>query len=464
MSDRKVWFSVIGGGLLTCGGLAGLIYMKKDAIEQAEKDVASIHAHIDSARKLIEGTARLEREVIVLREMADVIKTILPNSEDVNNLIRTIYDFADEAEIETKSYKKKANARRQSAGEFDKVSYTLSLEGDIFQFLAFMNLLETHERFIAVPGFRVTAASRRQIEEDGVARHKYTLDIETYKYEQQGSGQPVRIEGYDRKRELLSGEINRRRSALLLASFHYRGPRGRRDPWIDPRVPARSDTSPLSVQDQMELVEDLRLRVVAADAKWDEVQAAENVLASMVKRQELAEMIGYLDEDLRRIDTEGQITYVPAQKRLANEVHLPLDELRKALAEGASVLGPSKEMLAEVRDAMHRHLDLGEYNLALEAFGTVKADLDLLKGDPIREEIAAEILVLAEDATILRDFEKIKLSIEGYAIIEGTPPAVLVNGRSLGVGDKASMELEIFDIRPGEIDFIYRGVILTKFF
>ena len=186
-------------------------------------------------RQTIEGTATLEREVIVLREMSEVIKAILPDSEDVNNLIHTFHEYSGEAGVRTTSYKRKANLRRGKKSDFDEVSYTLTLEGDTFQFLDLLHRIETHSRFIAVPSFKITAATRNQIEKAGLAQHKIQLDLQTYKFEQPKSD-PVRIEGYERKRDLLAGEINRRRQALTLASFNYRGSRGRRDPWIDPRV------------------------------------------------------------------------------------------------------------------------------------------------------------------------------------------------------------------------------------
>lgn len=466
MSERRLWIGLVGGGVLAGAAFGGLIYMKHQDIERAREEVAGLRASIESARKTIEGTAALEREVIVLREMSEVIGTILPTSEEVNNLIHTLHAYSGQAGVRTTSYKRKPDhARGTRKADFDKVAYTLTLEGDTFQFLDMLNRVETHSRFIAVPAFKLTAASRKSVEDDGIARHKIQIDLETYMFEPPNKIKQASIEGFERKRDLLLGEINRRKQALMLASYNYRGPRGRRDPWVDPRVPASvEEESALSVQEQMDLVEEMRQRMDEAHSQWDAVENAENVLAAMIARRDLEEVLALLEEDLRRLENDGLITYVPAQKRLKNDVYDPLDALRRQVAESQGLLGPSKEMLVQVADAMERHIDEGEFELALDTFETIQNSLDLVKGDPVRAQLADRVRQLAEDGQTLLDFQAIQLVIGGVAIIEGMPPAIIINGRSLTIGDLVGNELEIVDIRPGEIDFYFRGLILTKVF
>jgi len=464
MSPKKFWISLAATSIVIGGGAGFMIYTQADKNEAARAHVETIKGQIVKARKTIENTASLEREVIVLREMSEVIKQILPDSEDVNNLIHTLQEYSRESEVKVTSYKRKPD-RARNAADFDKVSYTFTIEGDTFQFLTLLDKVETHGRFMSVPSFRMTAATRKSIEEEGIARHKISLEIETYKFEPPGQSKQVKIEAYDRKRDLLAGEINRRQQALTLRKYNYRGPRGRRDPWIDPRVPASvQDASSLGVQEQMDLVEELRQRMDGALEQWAEVDEAKNVLAAMVSRRDLEETLGLLEEDLRRLEADRVISYIPAQKRLKNDVYDPLEELRVKLTESQGVLGPNKEMLTQVADSMARHIEDGEFDLALDTFDTVRDGLDLVQGDPIREELVLVVRQHADDARTLRDFEKIELDIQGTAIIEGGPPAVVVNGRSLSIGDIVADELEILGIRPNEIDFYFRGVILTRLF
>ncbi|TDJ76374.1 MAG: hypothetical protein E2O39_03305 [Planctomycetota bacterium] len=463
MNERKIMLVTVAGGILLVACISGLIYMKSEEIEKSQQDNENLRSEIKSARVIIGGTADLEREVIVLREMSEVIEAILPNAEDVNNLIRTFHDYMGESGVRATSYKPKSTTRRGSTTAFDKVSYQFSLEGDSFQFLDMLDRIETHSRFIAVPSFKITSASRTQIEADGVAMHKVQLDIETYKYDPKNTVKSVRIEGYDRKRDLLAGEINRRRQALTLSSYNYRGPRGRRDPMVDPRVPANArDASAYTVPEQMEIVTDLAERMEAAELQFEAVETAKNVLAAMVARRDLEEMLAGIEDDLRRLSAEGAITYVPAQKRLTNSVYDPLDELRANLTLSQGLIGPSKEMLTEVHDAMSRYVDHGEYALALETFGTVENSLDLLKGDPVRMGLADQIRELAWESRTLRDFSKIEMTVSGVAIMEGAQPAVVINGRTMTIGDMVNEELEITDIFPDEIEFYFRGLILGR--
>jgi hypothetical protein len=462
---KKKWLGVTGGGIALACTLGYLIYNQIEDINVARAEIDGLNRSIETARNTIEGTAALEREVIVLRELAEVFGTILPNSSNVNKLIGTINGFANEASVEVTAYKTKLDqARRGRAADFDRVAYTFNIEGDAFQFLALLDLLETHRRFIAIPSFKISAATRRQVEEEGFAQHKVKLDIETYKYDPGAQATPVRIEGYDRKRDLLAGEITRRRQGLALTKFKYRGARGRRDPWIDPRVPAFDTMSALSVQQQMDLVEELQGRMKEAASHWDLVSGAENVLAALVERRELEKKLAYIEEDLRRLESDRSITYVPAQKRLKNEVYDTLDRLRRQLSDGQAIIGPAKEMLVEVRDAMRRHLELGEYALALDTYRTVKDDLPAVAGDPIRVELASQIRRLAEDASTLQDFDEIEVAVGGVAIMEGAIPAALINGRAMTLGDMVTDELEVFAIFANEIEFIFRGVILSRVF
>jgi Tfp pilus assembly protein PilO len=461
----KKWAIMVSVSSLLAAGIGFMIYMKIEEVQQARVAVSTLETEISTARNTIAGTAALEREVIVLREVADVIEEILPDSEGVNNLIRTFHEYFGEAQVTATSYKRKPDTSRgRKTGAFDKVAYTLTLEGDIFQFMDLLDRLETHSRFMAVPGFKLTSTDRMQIEDDGFARHRIRLDVETYRYEPQSTSEATSIEAYDRKRDLLAGEINRRRQALTLAQYNYRGSRGRRDPWIDPRVPANATSeSALSVQEQMDLVEDLRLRLIEAEAQWTAMENAENVLAVMIARRDLEEVLLKIEEELRRTEAAVLITYVPAQKRMKVDVYDHLDELRAKVTESTGVLGPSKEALEQIMAAMDRNLEAGEYELALDAFATIERSLPLVKGDPVRTALANQLQERAEDAEILHEFDQIDLDIGGVALIEGLNPSILINSRSLGIGDIIS-ELEILEIRPSEIDFFFRGVILTRVF
>lgn len=462
MSEKRVWIGIIGGTVLIAGGLGALIYFKQADIEQARQEVADLGNEIDSARATIRGTANLEREVIVLREIAEVIDEILPGTEDLNTLIDDFYQYAQDSKVHSTSFKRKPQrVRAGQESDFDKVSYTLTLEGGIFEYLAFLNRIETHSRFMSVPSFKITSTTRQQIARNGQALHRIQIDVETYTYSSKTVATAVGIEGYARKRDLLAGDINRRRKALKLATFHYRGERGRRDPWIDPRVPEVDGSGGPTVQEQALRVEHMAGLVEAANAKWAEVQASDNIIDQMVKKDELAKIVALLDEEIRRVESEDYITYVPAQRRLTVEVYEPREELRQ-LMEQDRMRGPRRAEMEQLIESMLRHIDSGEYDLALVAFNHSKPALDEVQGDPVREDLALELRELALEAETLRDFDAIEINFGGSVIIEGKPPVIIINGLSYGIGDVVLNEIEIADIREDEVDFYFRGFILYR--
>jgi Tfp pilus assembly protein PilO len=349
MNQKRWWIGIIGGGLACAGGLGALIVYQHKCIDEAKAEVAALRGNIDSSRKLIEGTPGLEREVIVLRELTEVMKGILPDNDDVNNLVRTLQTFCDETGLRTTNLKKKNEGGREKT-EFDKVGYTLQLEGDTFQLLKFLDRVETHSRFMRVPNFQVSSNSRGASDKNGTTAHRVQVDVETFVYDPQKDGKQAKIDGYERKRDLLLGEINRRKLALTVSSYIYRGTRGRRDPFIDPRVPVQGDgESALSVQEQMDIVQGLYDRTQVVLGKWEEVKTAENVIVEMMTRAELETLLTKLEEDVRRVEAEKTIRYVPSERRLGNEVSAVITGLRAELTAIAADRGPVKRSSSRSR-------------------------------------------------------------------------------------------------------------------
>jgi Tfp pilus assembly protein PilO len=465
VNERRWWIGIVGGGVLCAAGLGALIWMQRGKIEQSRASVATLKGNIESSRKLIEGTGALEREVIVLRELSEVMKGILPDNDDVNNLVRTLQKFSEDSGVHISGLKPKIIDNKKEKNDFEKVAYTISLDGDAFQFLDFLDLIEGHSRFMRVPNLRITAAQRNQLEKDGVPSHKVTLDVETYVYEPKKDHKQVKIDSYDRKRDLLLGEINRRRDGLAVSTYSYRGARGRRDPWIDPRVPAQTDNpSLLSVQEQMDTVQKLFEKTQAVLAKWEQVKVAENVIVEMMTRAEMDESLTALETEVASVVAGKQIVYVPSERRLQLEVVEPLNELRTTLSQSETAKGPSEQQLREIETAMVNHQKAAEYKQMLDAFSAIDNRLTLVENDALRKPLVDRLRDLAYEARTVLDFEKVKLEIGGIVLIEGADPVALINGKSLGIGDMLGDELVVRAIHRDEVEFIFRGVIFARRF
>jgi Tfp pilus assembly protein PilO len=463
-TPRRTWLSIAGASALGMAGVGWMIWTEHDSIETARADVAAMRAEIDAARKLLGGTAALEREVIVMRETEEAIEEILPDEQDVNNFVRDLRRFEEDSGVRITGLKRKDQTSQKKQGDaFDKVVYEVTFEADAFQLLAFVDLIESHARFTRVPSFSLQAAPRKQVEDKGAPAHKVKLEVETYVYRRQEGPAPAKIEGYARKRELLLGEISRHRQALAIDTYRYRGARGRRDPWVDPRIPVASqDPSALPVQEQSQIVDDLIARVGEVQALWADVQAATTVVIEMQLRAELEPKLAALEEEVRRHGAEGTISFKPAQRRLELDVQQPLVEMRQALIASTGGNGPTVDELRELLATMKRHLAAGEPELSLHAYATVEPNLDFAAEDPLRKGLVDALRRASEEARILSDFARLDVKIQGVLIADGTPPVALINGRAISEGDLVNDELVVRGIRQGEIEFIFRGVKVLR--
>ncbi len=465
MIDRKFWTILGAIFVLLASGLSYAIVAQQEHITERRGAVDRLTQDIKTARQTITETPSLIKDVIVLRELAVVFEEILPTTDGASNLIKNFYNYSREAGVDPDSFKDQTSRQdKKSQSDFYRFSYTLEMTGDTFQFMEFLNRIETHSRFMAVPNYRLTAGTRKNMEEMGFAQHKIKMEVETYVYQPKTKAKAVAIDNYDRKRDLLMGEINRRRQALRLHTFQYRGARGRRDPWVDPRVSVEENPSGLSIVEQKAKVDELAAMLTSATGQWERVQNAENILERMMEKRGVIETMANIDEELRRIDNDGLVTYPLAAKRLQIEVRDPLQALHGALDDTNNIQGPLKEELEQVVTHMRKNIESGEFSLALQDYNSIKAGLELVQGDPVRMELAELLNVLAEEADILREFEAIEISFSGQALIEGHAPAVLLNGKTLKVGDMLQPGVEIIAIRPFEVDFAFRGVVLTRSF
>jgi hypothetical protein len=184
----------------------------------------------------------------------------------------------------------------------------------------------------------------------------------------------------------------------------------------------------------------------------------------MMARDDLEKMLALLEEDVRRVQKDTAIRYVPSQRRLQLEVVDVLFALRKELSTSEGGRGPSMEKLREVLEAMIRHMEREEFELMLDTFRLVDEQLSYVEKDALRKPFVQELRNLARIARTVLEFDRIDIKVGGVAIMYGAPSMALLNGRALGVGDMLGNELLIRDIRPDEIEFIYRGIVLARRF
>ena len=466
MSSKQKWIAFIAGSVLVAIGAGALIYMQRQTLDENRAKAEALRGEIDQGRELVAGTPELEREVIIQRETDAVIKEILSEESDVIALSKTINDYAASAGVFMRGVKKqKDNSRGKAKGskDFDRVGYTIQFDGDAFQLLSLLNAFETHKRFISVTSFKLTSAKRAATDRGELPLHSITLDLETYVYHPKQGAKEARIDHYDRKRDMLLAEIQKRSDGLRVPAYEYRGPRGRRDPWIDPRLPVTGPEPILSIEEQIQIVEELEGKVDRLFELWEAVEGADNLIAEMKARAAIEEAIIDMEEELRRVEGENTIIFGPLVVKLDNVIVGGVANIKKKVAGGGQT-GPTEDEIAQVTQAVTNHIQREEYSLALQAFNAMEPRLVRAERDPNKSDLVADLRDLAGKAQTVLDFSAIEMSIGGVAVMEGARPVALINGESISSGEFLDMtgDLYVNDIRPHEIEFVYRGVTLVR--
>ncbi len=471
MSSRNVWLTLVIGSIVICGSLGGLVHVARQDIELAQVDLHTLQDQVTVARSTTSQTPKLERDVIVLRELSSFVEETLPSTEDLTRLIEDLKEYLQEADVEVESFGLRPNrpsALTQNTG-IDRIGYTLTFEGGLFELMTFLSRIESDERFMAVRSFKLVSTSREALERDGRALHHIQVDIETYTYRPEDTVAEASIDGYERKRGLLVGDIGTRGKALRPSVYRFEGDRGRRDPWVDLRVPALGEEGGPSVQEQVQFVESLIALVDEAHAEWELVQATSNTIDRIVKRGRLGQTLAQLDEELRRLNAGFDIHYVPALRRFELEVLEPRETLRLAMEED-SQSGPSRDELLALEEAMLRHLERAEFGLAMDAFAALEASLSRVQSDPRRWEVAQRLSEYNRQAQTALEFSELALQFGGSVIIDQGDPSVIViqevqgarEARSYSVGDFVLPGLEVAAVRPNEVVFYFKGYELTR--
>ena len=140
MEDRKRLLAVAGGGTLMALGLGTLLYFQSKGIDEMRTEIEQVNSKLASDRKTLERTPDLEQDIIVHRETDQVVKTLLPNDQDILNFVRTLRDFEEASGVQFSSIKDNSSRARANKNDFEKVTYSVNFESDAFQMLSLIHI------------------------------------------------------------------------------------------------------------------------------------------------------------------------------------------------------------------------------------------------------------------------------------------------------------------------------------
>lgn len=462
MEHQKQFIVTVAGGSVLGLSLIGLSYWQSGRIAEDREQITQLETQINAEKALILNTGELENEVILQRETDEVARRILPNDEDILNFVRLIEQFASESGIRITSIKDKTpDNKSKNKNDFDRVLYNVDFDADIFQAMAFLDQIESHERLMRVPTIRLKAAKRDIRDTSDLAPpHSVTMEIETYVYQPNGGTQAIRINDYDRKRDMLRTDITARQRELRIEDYDYAGARKRRDPWVDPRVPADPSGARMTIEEQNSIVDALVERVSELEVAADSFLAAQTLVAEMKARTELDKILVPLQQDIERVRQEGQLLFGPAERRFENDVIAELERITKSIAVQTPE-GPHRAALEEAREGMIERMQRSEYEEALSVFLTVQSKLAGIEIDEFRRDLVSELQVLAQQCQAVLDFNELGLQIDGIVDLGDKGRAVLIGGWSYLEGELIQTDLLVQTIKSEEVDLVFRGVVLT---
>ncbi|HJO27764.1 MAG TPA: hypothetical protein QF730_11010 [Planctomycetota bacterium] len=472
MSERRRWSWILGGGAALLGFLAWGIHSARGRVEALTGDLGAMRGTLAAAHRTVEGLPQLERRVLIARAVAPAVERALPAEEDVHDLVHQLHMYSREAGVRITGYRRRADppARRgQSRGAaVERAAYTFTLEAGAFQFLAFLERVENHPRFLAVPNLKLTAARRHGAGEAGPAWHRIQLDVETYRHgTETEAGSRAAIPDGERKHERLAEDMTERRLALAVDPVPYGGPAGRRDPWVDPRTPlVRPEaTKIIELEREQGLAAELERRTQRLRRAWERVAGEEEASqgSELGARLILKAELDSIEGDFRRAQLDRSLTDTDTARRLENSVLAVLKGIsREMIRNPEPDPGVAREELLALLALLRQRTGEGDWEAVLRAGRGAEPLLREARTRGQHTGLVEGVLRLSFGARTARDLAALELVISGIVCLRGGNSVALVNGQAVTVGDRLEREVTVCDIRPGAVEFEFRGVKLSR--
>ncbi len=477
--SRKLAVSIVIV-VLALAGAGAWVWLGLSKADDLQMAILQKNQQLTSLNERIADVPRLRQDGQKIGAELAEYEIILPNESELSKFLETLSDFEKKAGVDIRTVTPQQVMRQDPSApttSYKQVAYDLSLAGDYFSFVRFLNLLETHNRFIQVESFSV-----RQREESNLV-DEITLRVTTFVYDpaanpvvkpRPGARAPVvPTVIFDVKKEL-----DRR--------FVYAGNTSLRDPFANPltkRVASSKDPGRgrafdhvLSPKEEQDLVDDVAKKLIEADG-----------LVAQDKLDEAAKLV--VDCDFIRVQSFRDADASQRAKNLTREWQR-LD-LKVRQAKGEKLCRIAEDYYAK----MIRAFETDDYERVFKLRGNLEEMTSpVLKKpavspnetpkpedapDAMQQRLAE--LVKASDALVKR--ARVRKELAGIAItIQGTfwsgregsrKAAAIVNGQMVVEGDilksdggkspgVAGAEIVVKSIAREKVVFAYKGELIER--
>ncbi|MBN2489313.1 MAG: type 4a pilus biogenesis protein PilO [Planctomycetes bacterium] len=460
----------IGAAVLLTAGALFLTFRSYQKAEEGKRAIANVRQKISEAREKRRKIPALEKDVIILRSNVEEYVKILPEDKHIHNFINTINRFEQESGITMTKLDApgKRSTGAKSSVAFDRIVYKLKIAGSLKSMLGFINKFENYERFVAIEDFQFRP--ERQTEDDQKeVLLAGSLELETYVYNGAGGDtKPVEIRDIEQKREALREQIIAQRNAVEIHRYRLDPVlvEARRDLFRDPRQTLAAATK--GGLPTAERLEKQKRFVAWTKAELQEIQemiAAEDgeplIIRQMELKKQIDERVGNLNGQLVAARNERQITAAPLLQEIERDVIAPLERIIKERRIAVRT-GLLAEDLQIILGKMEHFFQKGDLAQVVSQFDMVASQIGSADTEDAEvRRLVQEIYALKNQAMVITEFSLRPIRIHGIIAQKGGPVAI-INGRVFEQGQMLDGEVKIHDIRPEEIEFVYREVRIVR--
>ena len=461
-NDKQRVTAVCVAGVLL-GGLAGFgIWWANGLVEEERGRIETAQAAIKTAELSIAKIPTIEDDVITLRENVGEYVKILPDDDYINNFIRRTEEFLQHSGVRINSIKPGSPNKR---GKFDQFSYSISLEGTLWQFLKFVNEFENYERFVRVTRFSLKSGDGKKDQMiGGNVMHKITMTVETFVYRGASQGKNVNIPNYAGKRNKLREKILANALSIKLRHYEYRGAQGRRDIFLDPRQSSSAINVDNPIEKQKAHIARYSSEVQAAREVFERIQDDRLTYLERARLEKSLETrLGELRAAIADTSSREVITWPPFRLKWNNEVVKPVEQILTQVDE--QPVGPDPQLalaqLETLYDSMRTRMADGDLSGVKEEYSSFQDKLDV---DPEDERYAVvekiEMLMLYVDA--IAAFSQVPLKIAGVVVHGDGRSGLLVNGSVFEEGEYIDEDLVLSRVESESAEFLFRGFTIVK--
>jgi len=179
-NEKLILVLVLVGSLIVALAAGTGVYLLKSRSNELADENAGLEARVTKARTKLNQLNALRAEREKAQARLEVAERILPSQEEIENLVDSLADFARESGVViTEAAPVRQSGYRNVGGagkRFEEADFDLDVEGDFFQFVRFVNLLENYKRFIRVDSFTVDAGKNHE------EPHSINLKFATFTY------------------------------------------------------------------------------------------------------------------------------------------------------------------------------------------------------------------------------------------------------------------------------------------